>query len=117
MNTSPETWEDPTPYVAANGNRFNKEQAKMITEPLAYRPRTEPGRATTVQDLDDAPRGYIAVDRNLLVYTKPFHASNMWRLGGFTELIPADTISLPARLYRITPDGHIVQPESENTTS
>lgn len=30
--------ETAAPYVAANGNRFTPEQAKLITEPLQYRP-------------------------------------------------------------------------------
>lgn len=59
--------------------------------------------ARTVRDLDAAPMGYIAVDRDLLVYTKPFHSSNGWLLGGFTEKFASSTIALPARLYRLSP--------------
>jgi hypothetical protein len=72
-----------------------------------------PRVVTTIEDLDAAPNGYIAIDQNLLVFTKPFHASNQWLLGGFTEKFPASAISLPARLYRITPDGQIIAAVAE----
>jgi hypothetical protein len=72
-----------------------------------------PKVVTTVEELDAAPKGYIAVDKDLLVYFKPFHASNQWLLGGFTEKFPASAISLPARLYRITPDGRIIAAVAE----
>lgn len=79
-------------------------------------PRPAPGLVTTVRELDEAPHGYLAVDKDLLVFTKPFNGSNMWRLGGFAELLPATAISLPARLHRIMPDGRIIQSESETTS-
>ncbi|MCB5280338.1 hypothetical protein [Arthrobacter sp. ES1] len=60
---------------------------------------------TTVEELDAAPKGHLALDKNLLAFTKPFHESNKWLLGGFTEKFPASAISLPARLYKITTKG------------
>jgi hypothetical protein len=77
-------------------------------------PTTEyPNVVTTVEELDAAPKGYIAVDKYLLVYFKPFHASNEWLLGGFTERFPASAISLPARLYKLSADGDIVPAAAE----
>lgn len=72
-----------------------------------------PGVAMTTEDLDAAPLGYIAVDKNLLVFTKPFHHSNQWLLGGFTEKFRSSSISLPARLYKLTPDGRIIPAVAE----
>jgi hypothetical protein len=54
--------------------------------------------ATTVQELEDAPKGWIAVDWNLLTFTKPFHADNTWLLTGFDRHFLSSDISLPARL-------------------
>lgn len=65
---------------------------------------------TTVEELDAAPKGYLALDHNLLVFTKPFHESNEWLLGGFGKRFPASAISLPARLYKITTEG-LVSPD------
>lgn len=53
---------------------------------------------TTVEELHAAPKGYIAIDRDLLTFTKPFHGDNHWLLTGHEGLFPASTISLPARL-------------------
>jgi GNAT superfamily N-acetyltransferase len=74
---------------------------------------SNPGIAESIQDLDDAPKGYFAVDKDLLVYTKPFHTSNEWLLGGFSEKFPSSAISLPARLYKLTPDGQIIPAPAE----
>lgn len=73
-----------------------------------------PNLVTTVEELDAAPKGYIAVDKDNLVYFKPFHASNEWFLGGFSKRFPSSALSLPARLHRITPDGCIVPAGGEN---
>jgi hypothetical protein len=54
--------------------------------------------ATTVQELEDVPKGWIAVDWNLLTFTKPFHADNIWLLTGFDRHFLSSDISLPARL-------------------
>jgi hypothetical protein len=53
---------------------------------------------TTFDELDAAPKGYIAVDHDLLTFTKPFHADNIWLLTGFDRHFSATDISLPARL-------------------
>lgn len=40
LHPAPQSFEaDPTPYIAANGNRFTPEQARLITERLRYDPR------------------------------------------------------------------------------
>lgn len=54
--------------------------------------------ATTYEELDDAPKGWIAVDWNLLTFTKPFHADNFWLLTGHDRHFTSREISLPARL-------------------
>lgn len=69
-----------------------------------------PKVVTTVEELDAAPKGYLALDHNLLVFTKPFHGSNEWLLGGFGKRFPASAISLPARLYKVTTEG-LVSPD------
>lgn len=63
---------------------------------------------TTIDQLEAAPKGHLALDHNLLVFTKPFHESNEWLLGGFDRRFPAGAISLPARLYKLSADGGIV---------
>lgn len=46
--------QEPKPYVAANGNRFTAEQAKLITEPLRYDPE---GRSDRDRAWDGAMDG------------------------------------------------------------
>lgn len=54
--------------------------------------------ATTFEELDDAPKGWIAVDWNLLTFTKPFHGDNFWLLTGHDRRFSSSDITLPARL-------------------